>query len=185
VRISWLTVRDIAADAQDFGAVIGAHRRFAPGDPARRTGALDLLVVHAGSVGEHRHRPLLAHQKDTAMADEGIFRAAGEGAESIVGIGDASLAVVAHDQIALRLKEIARTLFGFAQLPMLIEKIFEPRLQPAYLTQQRASADQQYGNDRAGNGEQRGDADRKIIRVITCRPHAGAGDEADGAGDDR
>jgi hypothetical protein len=48
---------------------------------------------------------LLGHRQREARADEVAAAASGERAKGVVGIGDALLAVMADDQVALRLGE--------------------------------------------------------------------------------
>ena len=62
--------RDVAADGLHLVAVVGAHRDLAPGDPARAAVAVDLLVMHAGAVGEHGDLALLAHREAERLADQ-------------------------------------------------------------------------------------------------------------------
>ena len=113
-------VADVAADALHFAAGFAAHRDFAPGDPARAVAGSDLLVVHAGAVGEHLDFALLEHAQLDFFADERVARLAGERAESVIGVSDAGIGVAPHDQVALRLQQAARALFRLAQLPIAV-----------------------------------------------------------------
>src|SRR5262249_19591034 len=100
-------ISDVAADALHFGTLTGADRHLAPGDPALAFGRRDLLVVAARSIWRDRGCTLLNHLRLKAFADECFARAVGQPAKRVVGVGDAALAVAAHDHVALGCQERA------------------------------------------------------------------------------
>ena len=119
----------VAADALHLGLLSAAHHDLAPGDPARAVGGLDLLIVDAGAVARERGDALLDHRQRKIRADDLLAGASGQRAERVVGVGDAMLAVVAHDHVALRLDEAAGAFLGFLELPVAVGEILDPFLQ--------------------------------------------------------
>ncbi len=179
-------VGDVAADALHFGR----PRRRAPRLRARRSSACrrradDLWSCTRVPSGEHRHGALRENGQFGRGADQGLAAAAGERAEGVIGVSDAAAGVAAHDQVALRLQQTARALFGLAQLPIVVGQLLDARLQRAHLLRVRALAHQHEGDDRASGGEQRADAGAVGVRIVIRALQAHAGEEAEPAGDDR
>ena len=125
-------VGHVAADALDFGAGPAAHHDLAPGDPARGRSTDDILVVHAGAVGQHREGPLRDNGQFGGGADQVGAAEPGEGAEGVVGVGDTAARVAAHDQVALRLQQAARTFFQLAQFPIVVRQFVDARFERAH-----------------------------------------------------
>ena len=70
--------------------------------------------------GEQRGVALLDHRQLERGADQLAARAAGERAEGIVDVGDAAVAVAAHDHVALRFEEALRALLGLPEFPVAV-----------------------------------------------------------------
>ena len=154
-------VGHVAADALHLAAAVGAHRHLAPGDPARAVGRGDLLVVHAGAVGETRNVALLSTGSAKAVREQAPRAGAGERAERVVGVGDGAAAVAAHDDVALRLEEALGALLRFLDLPVAVGRLVEMRFETAQLRLHLADAGDQDSDGAAGGAEQRRDADRE------------------------
>src|SRR5829696_8735305 len=125
VRNSWLTVarkRDFdplgAPGAHELWSAAPAdHARFHPGQPAHAGLGLDRLIDDP--------RPFKADAGLTAFddgraflgADQPVRGRAHEIGETLVGEGDAALAVALHDEVEVRLDEAAVALLGFGEPP--------------------------------------------------------------------
>lgn len=112
------------------------------------------MVVHAGAVGQYRHRASVEDRQLNGLADQGLSLFSSQGTERVVGVGDAAMVVAAHDQVALRLQQTARALLGFAQLPIPVGQFLNAGFEVAQFPFVSAAAHQHHRDDGAGAGEQ-------------------------------
>ena len=174
-------IGDVAADALDFGLAADAQHDIAPGDPARAGGAVDFLVVHARAVRQRRGLALFDDLELMRAPDQLGARRAGERAIGVVGVSDMPVAAAPHDQVALRFEETARALLGFLHFPIAVGEFLGALFRRAQSRLQAAIAEEQIGDEGAGEREQAGDADREQMRIIAVLAghHAKADADAD------
>ena len=139
----------------------------------------DLLVVHAGAVGEIGNVALDLHRQRKGGREQFLARPSGQRAERVVGIGDGAAAVAAHDDVALRLEEAFGALLRFADLPIAVGGLLEMRLKAPQLHLHLADAGNQDAHGPACGAEQGGDADRKRVWIVVCSLRHGSRQEAE------
>ncbi len=172
-------VGDVAADALHFAADIAAHGDLVPGDPARALRGRDLLVVDARAVGQEAGLALGVDGERNRSSQQLGAVAAGQRAEGVVGVGDRAFGVAAHDHVALRLEEAPGAFLRFADFPVAVGRLFEPRLEVAQLRLHLPDAGNQDTQGAAGGAEQRRNADGERVRIVMRARRHGSRHEAE------
>jgi hypothetical protein len=104
----------------------------------------------------------------------------GERAEGVVGIGDAALAVVADDYVALGLEQAAGALLGFLELPVAIGGLLGAAPEIGELGAHHAQPGDEQTQPAAGSTKQRRGADCEHVRVVFSGLALHPRDEAEG-----
>ena len=84
---------------------IGAHRDFAPGDPAGSVPGRDFLIAGARAVGHHAGLALRHDGQGEGGGDQLGAGASGQRTKGVVDVADRAGGIAAHDQVVLRLEE--------------------------------------------------------------------------------
>ena len=95
----------------------GAHRHFAPGDPAGAIGRRDFLVIDARAVGQYCGFALFQHRQREGAGNKVFAAAAGKRAISVVNVTDGAIGVAPHDHVVLRLEKTLRCAPGLREFP--------------------------------------------------------------------
>ena len=113
---------------------------------------------------------MFEHREREGTADKLVAGSRSERGEGVVDVADAAIAVATDDHIALCCEKTPGALFGFAELPIAIGKIFGPFAQLFGLLFEPAIDAEQERRGAAGRAEQGGGADREQMRIIIrCR----------------
>ena len=107
------------------------------------------------------HLAMLEHRRRKARTREFFARSSGQPAEGVIGVGNASVAVTAHDHIILRIEEAFGPLLVFAHFPVAVGGVIEPRLKVAQVLLHLADAGDQDAQCSACPAEQPGHPDRE------------------------